>query len=144
VCVPTSSHRPGAAGTAGQALPAAFAADAVPRLGGWVGVVGRPATPPAPAGQRDPPSVTLCVAGPRFPAPAASPPAAVDSQAPTSSPRAEPEMLLQARLKRTKCSTCKICSVRKLPFLLSSSLPPLPCPICSLGKLPAAGGEARG
>lgn len=55
----------------------------------------------------------ILVPGPSPCRPATSPPAAVDSQAPTSSPRAEPEMLLQARLKCTKCSTCKICSVRK-------------------------------
>lgn len=90
----------------------------LPPVGGSVGVIGHPAAPAAPVGQGDPPSLTLCMGETPFPIPslcwqATLPPAAVDSQAPTSSPGAEPEMLLQARLKRTKCSTCKICSVRK-------------------------------
>lgn len=68
-------------------------------------VMGTP-QPHSPQGGTPPP-------GPSLRWPATLPPAAVDSQAPTSSPGAEPELLLQARLKCTKCSTCKICSVRK-------------------------------
>lgn len=87
---------------------------------GWgclVGSLAHPDAPPASLGQGDP-SARLSAGGSPAVRALAAPTGhvaatAVDSQALTLSPGAEPEMLFQARLKCTKCSTCKICSVRK-------------------------------